>query len=133
MKYLSIILLTLLSISCSTKNNSTATSLNTISEDNPIASFKRSVPKEVQPILIENIKYSCSMNEIIATDTLSQNILWKKEIYKVIYDEKMERDVQDVYIDSISLKDNLMIIRNENTEFYSLNIKTKEVIQIQTK
>jgi hypothetical protein len=73
------------------------------------------------------------MNEIIATDTLSQNILWKKEIYKVIYDEKMERDVQDVFIDSISLKDNLMIIRNENTEFYSLNIKTKEVIQIQTK
>lgn len=129
MQYFKIFFLSLFFISCSTKNNSTELSHNTVSEDNRIASFKRSVPKKVQPIIIENIKYSSSMNEIIATDTLTQNILWKKEIYKVIYDEKMEKDVQDVFIDSISLKGNLLIIRNEKKEFYSLNIETKEVKQ----
>ena len=49
------------------------------------------------------------MNEIIATDTLTKNILWTKEIYPVVYEENLERDVQDIYIDSIVPQDNLIM------------------------
>lgn len=128
MQYFLIILLPVFIFSCSSKPTSIS-SPNAMSADKPRTSAKRAAPKEVQAILVENISYSTTMSEIIATDTLSKKSLWKKEIYKIIYDENLERDVQDVYIDSISVKDNLMVIRNENNEFYTLNLETLEVKQ----
>ncbi|WP_339886895.1 hypothetical protein [uncultured Flavobacterium sp.] len=130
MPYLRIFFLIFLISSCARKNHSTATSVEEVSEVSSSPSFKRSVPKKVLPIVIENVKYSSTMNEIIATDTLTKALLWKKEIYKITYDEKLERDIQDVFIDSISSKDNLLIIRNEDNDVYSLNLETKEIIKL---
>jgi len=121
-----IIFMMLFLLSCSTKSNS----INSSNNDSVIKSeisVKRAAPKKVEPIIINNIRYTSTMNEILATETESNNLLWKKEIYEVIYDKNLETDVQDIFIDSISVNQNMMFIRNEKNEVFVLNLKTLQV------
>jgi hypothetical protein len=89
--------------------------------------FKRATPKEVPPVVVGNIEYSASMNEVIAKDTLTKDQLWIKEIYPIKFNKRLERDVQEVYIDSLSYHDSTLLIRNENSHYYSLDLYTREV------
>ena len=126
MPFFLIFILSFFLFSCSTEPTATSQP-NTTSENSPTMSSKRIAPKEVQPITIKNVRYTVTMNKIIATDVLTKYVFWAKEIYPVSYDESLERDVQDIFIDSISIEGNLLKVRNEHEEYYILNLETMEV------
>ena len=126
MKFLAIFCLSIFIISCTSNTNS---KVPEVSEKKMTTSFKRLPPKKVNPIIIGNIEYSASMNKIIATDTLEKVIKWEKSIYEIAYDENLESDVQDIHIDSISLLDNSLLIRNEESKYFLLNLNNREIKQ----
>lgn len=87
---------------------------------------KRSTPKEVKPVVAHNIEYSAPTNQmgvIIARNISSNKIIWTKQIYQVRYRDKLERDVQDVFIDTLYIKGTSLMIHNENGNTYSIKIK----------
>lgn len=95
-----------------------------------ISNAKRAVPKEVTPVLFGLVKYTAptnSMGYIVATDVLTNKTIWSKKIYQVIEDMELERDVQDIFIDSIYLKKDKLYIHNEARRVYTIDLKTLEI------
>ena len=125
MHYIKLILLSFLVISCA--NNKNLESAINKPEEAAIIKSKRIPPKHVEPVIIGDIMYSKHLNEIIATNTITNTIIWQKIIYHIEYDKQLERDVQDVHIDELLLINNALLIRNEMKEYYLLNISTKNI------
>src|SRR5215471_5976296 len=77
---------------------------------------KRVPPPEVKPIEKDGIQYTAHfepLNDdhqarafVQASDLKTNKGLWQTTVYKITYNPKLERDVQDVYISSMEMKDN---------------------------
>jgi hypothetical protein len=92
---------------------------------------KRAPPKEVPDISYGSIILQCSGIEYVqALDSATKMVLWKEKIYDVIYIPGLETDVQDVFIDSMYLRNKQLIIRNEKKEWFSLDLQTRKVKRI---
>ena len=82
---------------------------------------KRGAPAEVLPVTVGNIEYSAphrngthkQMGFIEARDLKSGELIWSRQIYTVKYDPDLEGDIQDVFIKSITVEGNCLIITNE--------------------
>ncbi|MCB9032352.1 MAG: hypothetical protein H6553_00785 [Chitinophagales bacterium] len=118
-----LILLSLFSFQCWRGTNTNATK-------NENFSAKRVAPVVVNPIVVNGIEYSVAINKVIASNPKTRAIYWKKEIYPIHYVEDLERDVQDIHIDSLYLRDTVLIIRNENKQFFELNLENQKVLLI---
>ncbi len=103
---------------------------------NLVAEAKRGVPAEVVPVKVGNIEYSAphknrtlqkQMGFIEARDLKSEQLIWRRQIYAVKYDPDLEGDVQDVFIKSITVAGNNLIIINERNSKYQLDLKSLEV------
>ncbi|MDB4321945.1 hypothetical protein N9943_02945, partial [Akkermansiaceae bacterium] len=70
---------------------------------------------------------------IEARDSKTKKLLWQVQIYKTKYDEALEKDVQDVFIKSLTLDKvhNLLIMSDEKSRVFVLNLITKRVTQIE--
>jgi hypothetical protein len=89
---------------------------------------KRAAPKEVPEIRYDSLILQRSgMEHVQALDSATKKILWKKKIYNVTYTPGLETDVQDVFIDSMYLRNRQLIIRNERKEWFSLDLQTFKV------
>jgi len=68
-----------------------------------------------------------------ARDPRSKRLLWQVQIYKTEYVEALEKDVQDVFIKSLTLDKvhNLLIMSDEKSRVFVLNLATKKVTQIE--
>ena len=96
---------------------------------------KRSVPSKVMPVQVGSIEYSAphrngshkQMGFIEARDLKSGGLIWSRQIYAVKYDLELEGDVQDIFIKSIAVQGNNLIITNERNSEYQLNLKTLHV------
>lgn len=91
---------------------------------------KRVAPELVAPVLFKGIEYSAprdAMGFVIATGISSGKELWRVRIYEVRVDPNLERDVQDVFITSLTLREDALIITNERGEKYALDLKTRKV------
>lgn len=94
------------------------------------ASAKRAAPKPVPPVVANSVEYSApheQMGFVVATDTISRKELWRVRIYTVRIDPALERDVQDVFITSLSLEHGALVITNESRDSYTLNLATHKV------
>jgi outer membrane protein assembly factor BamB len=94
------------------------------------ASAKRLAPQPVAPVVAEGIRYSApldAMGFVVATDAGANKELWRVRIYEVRMDPKLERDVQDIFITSLAVKDGTLLITNERGEKYALDLKTRKV------
>jgi hypothetical protein len=99
------------------------------------AKAKRGAPAEVLPVKLGSIEYSAphrirtqnEMGYIKARDLKSGKLIWSRQIYLVKYDFDLEGDVQDVFIKSITVQGNHLIITNERNSKYQLDLKTLEV------
>lgn len=91
---------------------------------------KRAAPAEIEPIIHGGVRYTvphfASLNEgmehnggyVEATDMRTDKRIWLKEVYRPGYRSGLERDVQDVFITSMSLEgDKLVIIDEEGRRF----------------
>lgn len=104
------------------------------------AEAKRSAPQEVKPVIHNGIKYVAPHFKFInnqreigyveAWDLKTDKKLWELQIYKVIYNPALEKDVQDIFITSLSVKDGKLIVTNERNEEFEVNLETKAVKKI---
>jgi hypothetical protein len=99
-----------------------------------LAEAKRGAPAEVLPVTVGNIEYSAPRNGthkqmgfIEARDLKSGKLIWSRQIYAVKYDPDLEGDVQDVFIKSITVEGNHLIITNERNSKYQLDLNSLEV------
>ena len=104
---------------------------------------KRAAPEDVPPIVTEEVIYSVphfpkgdrdqNGGVVEARDPKTKALLWQVQVYKTGYDEGLEKDVQDVFIKSLSLDKahNLLIMSDEKSRVFVLNLTTKKVTRIQ--
>lgn len=97
-------------------------------DDKP--SLKRKAPKTPAPLKVKDVEFSAPVTEmgfVVAKDLASNKEIWKKQVYKIEYDKNLEKDVQDVFIDSLWLSGNNVMVRNEKGELYELDPSTHGV------
>jgi outer membrane protein assembly factor BamB len=98
----------------------------------PVAA-KRSAPELAQPVVVGRIEYSAPswpMGFIVATDTHTRREIWRKRIYRVSIDPALERDVQDVFITSLTLAHGTLFITDERNRRYALELTTRKVTRL---
>ena len=94
------------------------------------ANAKRTVPGSVEPVTVHGVTYSApatAMGFVVAFDASSGRELWRQRIYQVRVDPSLERDVQDVFITSLTLRGGSLVIANEHGERYALDLATRKV------
>jgi outer membrane protein assembly factor BamB len=93
-------------------------------------SAKRAAPKEVEPVIAGNIKYTAPtdrMGYVVAIDISANKEIWSKKIFTIKYNRQLESDVQDIFIDKLNIKDNKLYIHDEGKRMYVMNLETQEV------
>ena len=95
-----------------------------------IAYAKRAAPKDATPVVIGSIEYRAphsQMGCVEAWDTKRNQLIWRRQIYVVKYTLGLERDVQDVFIKTIKLKDKNLVVENERKSEYELDLDSLDV------
>lgn len=135
MKYIKFILLCLIISSCASENaeNGNTGGNKKLESPEEDALAKRSAPKEVKPIRHQGMEYHAALNEIIAINSEAKDTVWRKIIYKINYDLELEKDIQDVFIDSLVLLDNSLLIRNEDGSFFTVNLDDQSIFPDESK
>ena len=86
---------------------------------------KRKAPKEVAPVVFQNVKYTAPINQmgwVVARDMATDTVIRKKKIYTIRYNHGLEEDVQDVFIDSLYIENKMLMIHTERGKIYFLNL-----------
>jgi hypothetical protein len=103
---------------------------------------KRTAPEEVTPIRTEKAVFSVphfpqgerkqNGGVVEARDPQTNALLWQVPIFTTEYNAALEKDVQDVFIKSLSLDKvhNLLILSDEKSRVFVLNLSTKKVTRI---
>ena len=98
---------------------------------------KRLAPNEVAPVKTDkaviSVPHFPKGGVLEAHDPKTKKLLWRVQVYKTVYDKNLEKDVQDVFIKSLSYdkRHNLLIMSDEKGRVFVLNLKTKKVTQIE--
>lgn len=104
---------------------------------------KRFEPAPVQPVEQNGIRYTAppfaflskgmehNGGYVEAIDIKTNKKLWLKEVYRPKYDPSLEGDVQDVFITSLSIENNKLIIINEAGDKFLIDITDAEEINKQ--
>ncbi len=94
---------------------------------------ERSAPARVPPITWRGVRYEVNhakMGIVEAREAGSGKLLWERKIYSVFYLPLLEKDVQDVYITSLSLRGTRLLIVDEKKRVYELDPVTRKVRRI---
>lgn len=94
---------------------------------------KRSPPKEVAPVRSGEIELRVphgQMGCIEAWDTNAKQLVWRRQVYAIRYDVELERDVQDVFIESIELQKSKLLVKNERGSIYELDLESLQVTPV---
>ena len=106
------------------------------------AMAKRTAPAQVPAITTDKAVFSVPhtvMGEpaqsggfVEAHDPKIEKLLWRIQIYKTVYDQGLELDVQDVFITTLSFdkSHNLLIMSDEKERVFVLNLATRKVTEI---
>ena len=105
---------------------------------------KRKAPAEVPAIKTAEAIYSVphfgfrngtgdNGGVIHAHHPKTKKLLWSIQVYKTIYKNNLEGDVQDVFIKSLSYDGdhNLLIMSDERSRVFVINLATKRVTQVE--
>jgi len=92
---------------------------------------KRAQPKPVVPIFYAGVRYSAEGNGVdeyvVASEASTGKQLWTLKIAHNEHDPRMEQDVQDVFITDLKASKNTLLVRDEKSRCYSIDIATKRV------
>jgi outer membrane protein assembly factor BamB len=95
------------------------------------AAAKRAQPKPVTPVVSDGIRYAADGDGVdeyvIASNASDGKVLWKVRVVHNEIDPRMERDVQDVYITDLKLAGSALLVRDEKSRCYTVNLTTKLV------
>jgi hypothetical protein len=99
----------------------------------PVAVYaKRGAPRPVPPVVWEGIEYRAPldwhhMGCVQAFDVSSGHKLWETKIYHVWIMPLAEEDNQSVFISSMQIQGEKLLVTNENGNGYRLDLKTGRV------
>jgi hypothetical protein len=96
---------------------------------------KRAAPKPVTPVVHNGVKYVAPHEngregKIEARNEKTGEKLWDVVIYTVKIDPNLEEDVQWAFITGLAVRDNTLLVTNEKSEHFTLNLKTKKVEKV---
>ncbi len=95
---------------------------------------KRSAPTEVKGVTAGNVVYSAphdAMGFVVATNSETKKELWRVRVYEVKKDPKLEGDVQDVFITSLVMEGESLIVTNEKGKKFRLDLATQKVTALE--
>jgi hypothetical protein len=93
----------------------------------------RAAPKVVPPVIVNSVEFSAppqAMGFVMASDVNSHKELWRQRIYSIEYDSSEEKDVQEVYITSLLIKGDQLVVTNEKGDRFVLDIALRKVSKI---
>ena len=108
--------------------------LSAIALTSHFALAKRSAPPRVEPAIHDGIRYVAPNDDgrrayIEAWSVQTNKKLWDLTVFTNRIDPKLEEDVQWVFIKTLTLQDDALIVSSENDNVYRVDLKTKAVIQ----
>jgi hypothetical protein len=94
-------------------------------------SAKRVSPKTVVPVVYQGVEYSAvgdgRVQYVLATEVATGMSLWKVKVFHTFVKPWIEEDVQWVFITDLKLAGQTLLIRDEKSRCYSLDLKTRRV------
>jgi len=90
----------------------------------------RENPAPVTPVVHNGVKYTApmeSMGVVVAFNAASGAKLWEQKIYDVKIDPALEADIQYVYITTLAIQGNDLIVTNEVGARYAMNLSSRAV------
>lgn len=101
-----------------------------------LAWAKRLPPAEVPAVTDGTLRYEaphhvdpCSQSGgcVVARDAVTGEQRWVVQLYVTVYDPFLERDVQDVYISSLTLTDGVLSVLDEKGRRFDISTTTRAV------
>jgi len=97
------------------------------------ASAKRATPKPVSPVVYKGITYSApnhggSGNYVLASDATGKE-QFRIKVFDTPIDPKMEEDVQWVFITELKLTGSSLMVKDEKSRCYTVDLETRTVKQ----
>ena len=95
-----------------------------------VAFGKRSAPEVVAPLRQGEVEFRVphtQMGCVEAWDIKREQLIWRRQVYVVKYNVSLERDVQDVFIQSVELKSNTLVVKSERKSEYQLDLDSLDV------
>ncbi len=92
---------------------------------------KRLPPDPVEPVAHEGLLYRApheEMGVVVAEDTSTGEVVWKKKIYKAGYYPLLEKDVRNVYITRLVIQKGDLIVVNEKRKVFRVDAETGKVL-----
>jgi len=90
----------------------------------------RENPAPVTPVVHNGVKYTAPMERmgiVVALNATSGAVLWEQKIYDVKIDPALEADIQFVYITTLAIQGNDLIVTNEVGAKYAMNLSSRAV------
>jgi hypothetical protein len=95
------------------------------------AQAKRMPPKAVTPVVSGGIRYSAEGDGrdqyVAAADASSGNVLWRVKVFHTPIKSWVEEDVQWVFITNLKLAGNSLLVRDEMSRCYSVDLTKRHV------
>lgn len=96
-------------------------------------------PEDIEPVVHKGVRYSAphwgkaqnrdqNAGYIEAWDIKRNEFLWILKVYTIHYVRGLEGDVQDIFITSMKLHEEKLIVINERGDKFIIDINTKEII-----
>lgn len=108
-----------------------------------LAESKRLAPKKVPPATHRGIRYEVppfgmsgdrgqNGGYVQARAAEDNRLLWERLVYRIHYDPALERDVQDVFITSISVSEDghRLLVENDKGERYEMDLSCVVVVAV---
>jgi len=98
----------------------------------PFSLGKRAAPKPVPPIRQNGIRYSAPNDNgrvasVIASDATTGKELWRLTIFETKIEPFLEEDVQWVFITRLAFKENSLLLQDEKSRCYRVDLTTRHV------
>ncbi len=102
-----------------------------VSIHSPAVFAKRAAPKPVPPVSDKGVTYSAPntvelMNYVVASDSSGKE-LFRVKVFDVMFDPKLERDVQWVFITHLKISGDTLLVRDEKERCFAVALTTRSV------
>lgn len=95
------------------------------------AEAKRAAPAPVTPVISNGIRYSADGDGrdqyVVAADVTTRKELWKVRVFRTPVNSWREIDVQLVFITTLKLAGNSLLVRDEKARCYSVDLRNHDV------
>jgi hypothetical protein len=96
---------------------------------------KRVPPKPVPPVVLNGIRFSAGgdgRNQyVVAEDPSNGKELWRVKVFHNRIKFWIEEDVQWVFITNLKAMENSLLVRDELSRCYSINLASKHIKKLQ--